>query len=66
MDYEEIRGLVKDAKKVVIVGSSFIGVECASALKTSLKDLDITMVGLEEFPLSNVFGKEIGKMMLKE
>ncbi|CAK7218045.1 Apoptosis-inducing factor 1 [Sporothrix eucalyptigena] len=44
-------------KKVVIVGSSFIGMEVANA---TAKNHDVTVVGMEKVPLERVLGLEVG------
>lgn len=44
-------------KKIVIIGSSFIGMEVANA---TAKDNSVTVVGMETVPLERVLGKEIG------
>lgn len=50
-------------KKIVIVGSSFIGMEVANC--TSKKN-DITVVGMEKAPLERVMGEEVGKIFQKQ
>ncbi|EPQ32022.1 uncharacterized protein PFL1_00220 [Pseudozyma flocculosa PF-1] len=49
-------------KNVVVIGSSFIGMEGAIALTKRAK---VTVVGMEEFPLENVLGAEVGKGLMK-
>ncbi|TQS34352.1 hypothetical protein Golomagni_05267 [Golovinomyces magnicellulatus] len=49
-------------KKIVIIGSSFIGMEMANVLA---KENNVTVVGSEEAPLSRVMGKEIGNIIQK-
>jgi NAD(P)H-nitrite reductase large subunit len=49
-------------KKIVIVGSSFIGMEVANALA---KDNKVSVIGMEEAPLERVMGKEVGKIFQK-
>ncbi|KAL1888063.1 Apoptosis-inducing factor 1 [Sporothrix stenoceras] len=44
-------------KKVVIVGSSFIGMEVANA---TAKNHDVTVIGMEKVPLERVLGHEVG------
>lgn len=44
-------------KKIVIVGSSFIGMEIAAA---TASDNDVTVIGQESVPLERVLGKEVG------
>jgi NADPH-dependent 2,4-dienoyl-CoA reductase/sulfur reductase-like enzyme len=52
------------AKKpdVVIVGSSFIGMEAASILS---KVANVTVIGMEKYPFERVLGVEVGEAMLK-
>ncbi|POS82699.1 hypothetical protein EPUL_006315 [Erysiphe pulchra] len=49
-------------KKIVIIGSSFIGLEVAN---TVVKDNDTTVVGRDEAPLARIMGKEVGKLIQK-
>ena len=44
-------------KKIVIIGSSFIGMEVAAA---TCKDNSVTVVGMEKVPLERVLGERIG------
>ncbi|KAI4755569.1 rubredoxin-NAD(+) reductase [Aureobasidium sp. EXF-3400] len=58
------QGIMKAAgedggKKVVVVGSSFIGMEVGNCL-ASMKH-DVTIIGMEEEPMMTVMGKELGK-----
>ncbi|MGB3767545.1 MAG: FAD-dependent oxidoreductase [Phormidesmis sp.] len=53
----------KQAKKVVIVGSGFIGMEVASSLNQ--QGLDITIVTPDEIPFENVLGEQVGKLMMR-
>ena len=46
-------------KKIVIVGSSFIGMEVANALA---KENTVSIIGMEEAPLERVMGKEVGRI----
>lgn len=67
-DQEKIKEKAKTVKDgVAILGSSFIGSEAAAALKMKYKDeFAVHMIGLEEYPVEKVFGKDIGKMMASE
>jgi NADPH-dependent 2,4-dienoyl-CoA reductase/sulfur reductase-like enzyme len=47
-------------KKVVVVGSSFIGMEVGNCLAG--KKHDVTIIGMEEEPMERVMGKEVGKI----
>lgn len=49
----------KKGKKIVIIGSSFIGMEVANALSS---ENDVTVVGMEATPLQRVMGAEVGKV----
>ncbi len=48
------------ASKIVIVGSSFIGIEAAYSL--SQRHCSVTVVGLDSVPLEKALGKEIGSL----
>ncbi|ORY86981.1 hypothetical protein BCR37DRAFT_376319 [Protomyces lactucae-debilis] len=47
-------------KNVVIIGSSFVGMEAAYA---NAKDHNVTVIGMEKYPLMNVLGEQIGKQL---
>lgn len=49
-------------KKIVIIGSSFIGMELAVATS---KDNDVTVVGMEKVPLERVLGEKVGGAIQK-
>ncbi|KAI0402260.1 hypothetical protein F4802DRAFT_600323 [Xylaria palmicola] len=49
-------------KKIVIVGSSFIGMEVANA---TAADNTVTIIGMESVPLERVLGKEVGAGLQK-
>ena len=49
-------------KKIVVVGSSFIGMECAVA---TASDNDVTVVGMENVPLERVLGEKVGAGLQK-
>jgi NADPH-dependent 2,4-dienoyl-CoA reductase/sulfur reductase-like enzyme len=62
--YADSRALVAksaSAKQVVIVGSSFIGLEVAASLRA--RGLAVHVVALEKEPLERVMGPEIGQFM---
>ncbi|KAL2419914.1 Apoptosis-inducing factor 1 [Exophiala dermatitidis] len=59
-DAQAIVSAVGDkGKKIVIIGSSFIGMEVANALA---KENSVTIVGMESAPLERVMGKEVGQI----
>lgn len=49
----------KKGKKIVVVGSSFIGMEIGNALS---KENTVTIVGMEKEPIEAVMGQEVGKV----
>ena len=51
---------VKEGKRLVVIGSSFISMELVVAV-TSRKLASIDVIGMEEVPFETVLGKEIGK-----
>ncbi|KAL8763925.1 MAG: hypothetical protein Q9184_000368 [Pyrenodesmia sp. 2 TL-2023] len=63
-DVQAILGAVGDekGKNVVIVGSSFIGMEVANALSSNNT---VTVIGMESAPLERVMGSEVGKIFQK-
>jgi len=50
-------------KKIVIIGSSFIGMELANA---TAKENDVTVVGMEKVPLERVMGEKVGAIFQKQ
>lgn len=52
----------KKGKKIVIIGSSFIGIEVGGA---TAADNDVTIVGMEKTPLERVLGEEVGSIIQK-
>jgi len=49
-------------KKIVIVGSSFIGMEVANALA---KENTVSVIGMEKAPLERIMGEEVGRIFQK-
>lgn len=49
-------------KKIVIIGSSFIGMEIAVATSSGN---DVTVVGMEKAPLERVLGEKVGNLIRK-
>lgn len=52
----------KKGKNVVVVGSSFIGLEVANCLSA---DNSVSVIGMESAPLERVMGAEVGKIFQK-
>lgn len=61
-DTQGIVGAVGDdgGKKVVVIGSSFIGMEVANCLAG--KKNDVTVIGMEKAPMERVMGEKVGKV----
>jgi nitrite reductase/ring-hydroxylating ferredoxin subunit len=57
---KRIASLPNQKPRVVIVGSSFIGMEAASILAKICK---VTVIGMEKYPFERVLGKDVGKAM---
>ncbi|KAK8071157.1 hypothetical protein PG997_011360 [Apiospora hydei] len=60
---KEINTAIGDkGKKIVVVGSSFIGMELANCVAA---DNTVTVIGMENTPLERVLGKEVGAGLQK-
>lgn len=57
-DTKKIVAAIGDkGKKIVVIGSSFIGMELAVA---TASDNDVTVIGMENVPLERVLGEQVG------
>ncbi|KAK4151661.1 cytochrome P450 [Chaetomidium leptoderma] len=62
-DAKRIVGAIGEkGKKIVIIGSSFIGMEIAVATSNGN---DVTVVGMEKAPLERVLGEKVGNIIKK-
>lgn len=59
---EIVNAIGDKGKKIVVIGSSFIGMEVANATS---KDNHVTVVGQEKAPLERVMGEEVGRIFQK-
>ncbi|WP_253274319.1 FAD-dependent oxidoreductase [Myxosarcina sp. GI1] len=59
-DTTEILNKVESAKKAVVIGSSFIGMEAASSLRK--QGLEVTVVSPDAVPFAKILGEDVGKM----
>jgi NADPH-dependent 2,4-dienoyl-CoA reductase/sulfur reductase-like enzyme/nitrite reductase/ring-hydroxylating ferredoxin subunit len=62
-DAQHIINTIKEAKKAVVIGSSFIGMEAAASLKQ--QGIEVTVVSPSSVPFAKILGKEVGKMFQK-
>ncbi|NML66855.1 FAD-dependent oxidoreductase [Hymenobacter sp. RP-2-7] len=61
-DADALLAAAKEAKQVVVIGSSFIGMEAASSL---VEGRAVTVVAQEKVPFEKVLGPEVGAMFQK-
>ena len=57
-DSRAIIAAAKNAKRAVVIGASFIGLETAASLRA--RDIEVHVVAPEKRPLEKVFGPELG------
>jgi len=57
-DAHQIIEAATKAKRAVVIGSSFIGLETAASLRT--RGLEVDVVGRDRLPLERVLGEELG------
>ena len=60
-DSKRIIARADEAKRVVVVGASFIGLEVAASLRTRGKEVEV--VAPEAIPMEKVLGAELGKFV---
>src|SRR6266540_4726054 len=60
-DSRRIIDKAKSAKRAVVIGSSFIGLEVAWSLRE--RKLEVAVVGKGSLPLEKVFGRELGNLI---
>jgi NADPH-dependent 2,4-dienoyl-CoA reductase/sulfur reductase-like enzyme/nitrite reductase/ring-hydroxylating ferredoxin subunit len=62
-DSRRIIEKAKSAKRAVVIGASFIGLEVASSLRE--RKLEVHVVGKHSLPLENVLGRDLGTLVLQ-
>ncbi|KAF2091194.1 hypothetical protein K490DRAFT_71422 [Saccharata proteae CBS 121410] len=55
-----LKAVGDNGKKIVVIGSSFIGMEVANCL-AGMKN-DVTVIGMEKQPMDRVMGEKVGKI----
>jgi len=64
-DMQDIKEAALKAKKIVIVGASFIGMEVAANIKKELKDkVEVTVVDQIKTPFGRVLGDDVGQAIM--
>jgi NADPH-dependent 2,4-dienoyl-CoA reductase/sulfur reductase-like enzyme len=62
-DADAIIAAAEAAKRAVVIGASFIGMEAAASLKT--RGLEVTVVAPDQMPFEKTLGAEIGALFQK-
>jgi NADPH-dependent 2,4-dienoyl-CoA reductase/sulfur reductase-like enzyme/nitrite reductase/ring-hydroxylating ferredoxin subunit len=57
-DSRTIIALAEGARRAVVIGASFIGLEAAASLRA--RNVEVHVVGLEQRPMERVLGRELG------
>ncbi len=60
-DADAIIEAAQGARRVAIIGASFIGLEAAASLRQ--RELDVTVIAPDKIPLENILGPEVGAMI---
>ena len=58
-DAERIVEQAQNARRAVVVGSGFIGMEVAASLRA--REIDVDVVSMEQEPFERVFGPQVGR-----
>ncbi|KAF2201615.1 rubredoxin-NAD(+) reductase [Delitschia confertaspora ATCC 74209] len=58
-----LKAVGDNGKKVVVIGSSFIGMEVGNCL-ASMKN-DVTIIGMEKAPMERIMGEKVGQIFRK-
>ena len=62
-DSQAIIAAAEKAKRAVVIGSSFIGLEVAASLRA--RNLEVDVVGRDRVPLERVMGQQVGRYVQK-
>lgn len=63
-DTKKIVSSVTKESEIVIIGTSFIGMEVSMAL-IKKEPKSVTLVGMDEIPFASILGEEIGKAIME-
>jgi apoptosis-inducing factor 3 len=61
-DLRGLRSIARKGRHAIVLGTSFIGMEAASALRQ--RGLTVTVIGKEELPFEQQFGSSIASALL--
>lgn len=64
-DIQKISSACKNAKNILVIGGSFIGMESACTLKRAFPNANVTVVEQHQTPFFMTLGKEIGLALQK-
>lgn len=59
-DADDVIAALMNAKRAIVIGASFIGMEAACSLR--LRDIDVTVIAPDNVPFARTLGEEIGGM----
>jgi len=62
-DAQAIIAAAANARRAVVIGSSFIGLEVAASLRA--RNLEVDVVSRDSVPLGNILGAQVGKFVQK-
>jgi len=62
-DSQAIIAAAEKAKRAVVIGSSFIGLEVAASLRA--RNLEVDVIGKDRVPLERVMGQQVGRYVQK-
>jgi NADPH-dependent 2,4-dienoyl-CoA reductase/sulfur reductase-like enzyme len=61
-DLKRLRSIARKGRHAILLGTSFIGMEAASALRQ--RDLTVTVIGKEKHPFAQQFGSSVASALL--
>jgi 3-phenylpropionate/trans-cinnamate dioxygenase ferredoxin reductase component len=59
-DSDQIKAALQSARRVVVIGGGWIGLECAAAARTA--GAEVALVEMAELPLLSVLGREVAEV----